>query len=82
MVGRLDTRLVSWEAPSVLQATNIWSTHEPSRQRRPIQRCLRQLESLGSPCGFSMEKKSLEDWIAATAAHKLFPLLLSFVAHI
>lgn len=27
-------------------------------------------------------KKSLEDWIAATAAHKLFPLLLSFVAHI
>lgn len=56
MVGRLDTRLVSWEAPSVLQATNIWSTHEPSRQRRPIQRCLRQLESLGSPCGLSMEK--------------------------
>lgn len=56
MVGRLDTRLVSREAPSVLQATSIWSTHVPSRQRRPNQSHLRQLESLGSPCGLSMEK--------------------------
>lgn len=49
------TRFKNEQPLSTLQ-TNIWNTREPSRQRRADKSCLRQLKSLGTPWGFSMEK--------------------------